>query len=189
MDLDKAIDSRHSVREFKETKKADYKKVIEALDAAARGPLAGNLPALKFIMVSNKQKIKDLSIAAQQDFILRASFVVVVCSDKKFLEKYYYERADRYAKHQAGAAIENLLLKITDLGLASCWIGAFSDQAVKRILNIPENIDVEAMLPIGYSAEENVKKIPKPDINGMLFFDKYKEKHMVPISDVPASKT
>ena len=78
-----------------------------------------------------------------QSFIADAPFIVVVCSDKKEAELLYEERAERYVKHHVGAAIENFLLKITDLGLASCWIGAFSDNAIKDILEIPEDIHIE----------------------------------------------
>lgn len=185
MDFDKVVESRHSVRSFKETKEPNYRRVIEAIESATKAPLAGNLPSLKYIMVSNREKIKELAQAAQQDFIAKACYIVVVCSDKRFLEKYYYERAEMYARQQAGAAIENFLLKITDIGLGSCWIGAFSEGTVKRILNIPDNINVEALLPVGYAAFEeqaNYKKQPKPEMNSLLFFDKYNNKYMKPIN-------
>ena len=189
MDLDKAIESRHSVRDFKEAKRVNYKEVIDAISSAAKAPLAGNLSTLRFVIVSNKQKIKDLAIASQQDFIAKAGYVIVVCSDKKSLERYYYERADRYAKQQAGAAIQNMLLKLTELGLGTCWIGAYSDESVKRILSIPENIDVEAIFPIGYEADTSRERIPRHDINNLIFFEKYKEKRMTPFSDVSGEKT
>jgi nitroreductase len=177
MDIDKAIKERHSVRSFKKGIKIDYRKIIDIIEAGAKAPLAGNSPCIKYLIVSNKDKIKQLADAAQQDFIGDVEWIVVVCSDKKFLEKSYYERGKIYARQQAGAAIENMLLKITDLGLATCWVGAFSDEMVKRILRIPDNIDVEAMLPIG---EELGKKrqLAKPDMDSLLFFDEWKNKFM-----------
>jgi len=181
MDFDKAIEKRHSVRNFREDKKPSYRDVIKAIDAAAQAPLAGNLPSLKFILVSDQNKIDELSQAAAQSFIAKAKYVVVVCSDKKFLEKYYLDRADRYSKHQAGAAIENFLLKITELGLSSCWIGAFSDETVKRILKIPDEIEVEAMFPIGYEQETpSDEKKSKLNVDSLIFFDEYKMKFMKP---------
>ena len=57
------------------------------------------------------------------------------------LARVYDERALKSLPQQAGAAIENFLLKITDLGLSTCWTGAFSDEQVKRILQIPEDIE------------------------------------------------
>jgi nitroreductase len=93
-----------------------------------------------------------------------------------------------YSKQQVGASIENMLLKVTDLGLASCWVGAFSDETVKRILEIPEDIGVEAMLPIGYELG-NTKQKQKPELDRILFFDKWKNKYMRPKVEVSGEKT
>jgi nitroreductase len=47
-----------------------------------------------------------------------------------------------------------MLLSMQNLGLAGCWVGAFDEMAVKRILNIPAHIQVEALIPIGYELEK-----------------------------------
>ena len=172
MEFDKVIEARHSVRNFKKGKKPNYQDIISAIESARQGPLAGNLPSLKYIMITEKDKIKELADASQQDFIKDAEYCIVVCSDKKFLKKSYYERGEIYARQEAGAAITTILLKLTDLGLSSCWIGAFADDIVKRILKIPANIDVEAILPIGYETGKS-KKRPKPELDTMIFFDGY----------------
>jgi len=143
---------------------------MEAIDAASKIPLAGNLPCLKYILVSDKKLINELAEACQQDFISKVSYIVVVCTDRKFLEKSYYERADMYSRQQSGAAIENFLLKITDLELASCWIGAFSDETVRRVLKIPDNIQVEALLPVGYEVEKTEKK-SRPTLESTMYYD------------------
>ena len=179
MEFDKVVKERKSVRTFMETKKPKYREIIKAIESASRAPLAGNLPSLKYILVSDKKKIAELAQAAQQDFITKATYVVVLCSDKKQLEEYYYERGDRYANQQAGAAIENFLLQIVDLKLGSCWVGAFSDETVKRILRIPDEVDVEALLPVGYELEDkSQKKHMLQGIEQNLYFDTYKNKTM-----------
>jgi len=170
MEFDKVLNKRYSAKRFKETKKPDYQKVMEAIDAASKAPLAGNLPCLKYILVSDKKMIAELAEACQQEFIKKVHYIVVVCTDKKLLVKSYYERADMYTRQEAGAAIENFLLRITDLELSSCWIGAFSDETVKRILKIPDNIQLEALLPVGYGVEKTEQKI-KPNLDSIMYFD------------------
>jgi len=160
------------LRSFKKGKKPDYQDIMLAIDAARQGPLAGNQPSLKFIVVDEKEKIKGLVEASQQNFIQDAEYCIVVCSDKKFLKKSYYERGDIYARQEAGAAIGTILLKLTDLGLASCWVGAFSDELVKRALKIQGDLDVEAILPVGYEMGKGKKK-NKPEVNSMVFFNGY----------------
>lgn len=179
MDFDKVIEKRQSVRSFKLTKKPDWRDIIEAIEAANQAPLAGNMSCLRFIFVDDAEKIKELAEASQQSFVGEVSYIVVVCSDNKNLEKAYDERGLKYAREEAGAGIENFLLKITDLGLASCWVGAFVDTQVRQILNIPDNIEVVALLPVGYG--KSLKKRRKPDLSHVLFFNKWKQKWMKPV--------
>lgn len=181
MELDKAVKERRSVRNFKKTKKVSYKDVISVIECGIKAPLAGNIYCLKYILVSDKEKIKQLAAASQQDFFEDVDFVIVVCSDISILKKHYYDRSLSYLKQEAGASIEHMLLKVADLGLSSCWVGAFSDEEVKRVLEIPDNIEVEAILPVGYELGKT-KQLAKPDLDNVLFFDFWKNKFQKPRS-------
>ena len=176
MELKRVIEKRHSVRKFM-SKKPDWRKVVEAIDAANRAPSAGNIQTLKFILVQDENKIFELAEAAGQDFINTAHYVVVVCSNNVQTVRSYDERGDIYCKQQAGAAIENFLLRIVDLGLASCWVGAFFDDQVKRILQVPEDVSVEALLPVGFEVGKG-KSRKKLDLDNFLYFDVWKNKFM-----------
>ena len=177
MEVDKAIKERHSVRSFKKGIKVDYKKLIEIIDAGRQAPAAGSSPCIRYILVNDKNKIIELANAAQQDFIRQVEAVIVICSDKQFIAKTYQDRTDRYVKQQAGAAIENMLLKTVDLGFSSCWIGAFSDEIVKRVLKIPDNIEVEAFLPIGKEMGKGKSRF-KPELDSVLFFNEWRNKNL-----------
>lgn len=179
MDLDKAIEKRHSVRKFK-LRKPDYGKILEAIESSTKAPLAGNIPTLKFIIVSDKEKIKQLADASTQDFVASVHYVIVFCSNPENCVRSYDKRGETYCLQQAGAAIQNFLLKITDLGLATCWVGAFSDRMVKRILKIPESVRVEGLFPIGYEAGSQKQK-KKPSLDTSIYFNEWKNIYMKPI--------
>lgn len=181
MKFDDVIKERHSVRRFS-TKSVKWDEVIEAIDAANTGPLAGNIPVLKFIIVDNKEKIAKLAEASQQDFVSDAEYVLIVCTKMDELRLAYKETAEMYARQQAGAAIENFLLKITDMGLGSCWVGAFVEDQVKQIVSIPykDDVQVEAILPISYEMIKTGKRAKKTDLTNVLYFNKWKEKYSVP---------
>jgi len=187
MDLDKVIKARHSARHFS-TKKVDWRDIMKAIDLARLAPLAGNIPTLKFLIVSDEEKIGRLAEASQQEFVAEARFVVVVCSSFDQLKRSYDSRSDKYAKQQAGAAIENFILKITELGLATCWIGAFADNQVKSILQISDNVEVEALFPIGYELGKGKQRI-KPQLDQCVYFNTWKNKYMEPWKDPSGSKT
>ncbi len=177
MEVVDIIKKRRSIKEFS-SKKPDWRAIIDAIDCARYAPMAGNNYTLKFILIDDKEKIAKLAEYAQQDFIAKASYVVVVCSDPTRAVNLYGERGKRYLKQQAGAAIENFLLRLTDLGLATCWIGHFDDELVKELLEIPEDIEVEAFFPIGYPQKEPQIMKHKIDLNNILYFNKYKNKKM-----------
>jgi len=187
MDFDKVIKERHSARNYT-SKKPDWRKIIEAIDAANKAPLAGNITTLKFILVSDKDKIKEIADASQQSFVGTANNIVVVCSDKKQAVLSYGKDGEKYALEQAGASIENFLLKITDLGLGSCWVGAFVESMVKETLSIPDNIEVIALFPVGYERGTPLRR-RKTSLDNVLYFDKWDEKRMKPLTDPPISRT
>jgi nitroreductase len=179
MELDEAIKQRHSVRRYS-TKKPNYEQLAEILEAANSAPLAGNIPTIKFIVVTDTEKIKKIANACQQDHIEKVDMLIVVCSDNTQILRSYGKRGEKYSRQQAGAVIENALLKITDLGLASCWTGAFADEMIRNVLTIPDNIEVEAVLPIGYEMPKASKQRKKRDLDWVLFFNKWKEKRLKP---------
>jgi nitroreductase len=131
MELSKAISSRRSTRSFKK-KAADWRIVLEAIDAANNAPSAGNFNHLKYIVVQEKEKIKKIAKHSSQTWINEAPLVVVVISDDSYLENHYGERGRIYAKQQSGAAIQNLLLTLVDKGLSATWVGASADRSPKK---------------------------------------------------------
>lgn len=177
MDLNKAIQSRKSVRKFT-NKSPDWRDIIECIDAARYAPSAGNNFTAKFILVDDATLITKIADACQQDFISTAHYVVVVCSDtSRTINAYGKERGERYCRQQAGAAIENFLLKIQEKKLATCWVGHFPDEMIKRELKIPSDVLIEAVFPIGYENGKQ-KERKETSIDSILYFNEYKNKKM-----------
>lgn len=176
MGVERLIKARRSVRKFKSTK-PDWREIIECIDSMRYTPMAGNNFTLKFILVDDEAKIQKLADAAQQDFIAEVKYIVVVCTTPGRTETAYEERGSIYTRQQAGAAIQNFLLKLTESKLATCWVGHFIDEQVKDILNIPKEIQVEAMFPIGYPYEKPKEK-RYIELDNILYFNKYGNKKM-----------
>ncbi|MCX8015656.1 MAG: nitroreductase family protein, partial [candidate division WOR-3 bacterium] len=60
----------------------------------------------------------------------------------------------------------------TNEGLGTCWIGAYDEPAVKKILNIPEDVKVIALTPVGYPAQETPPRPRKP-LSEIVSFDSF----------------
>ncbi len=176
MELDKAIQNRHGVRKFKD-KKPSWKKIIECMDSVRYAPMAGNNFTLKLILVDDIKKIQKIAEACQQPFVGQAQYIVVVCSDPSRPKNAYEEKGEVFTRQQAGAAIQNFLLKIEEVGLATCWVGYFVEEIIKRELKIPAKIQVEAVFPIGYEYMTPRKRL-KIELDRILYFNTYKNKRM-----------
>jgi len=170
-----AIELRQSIREFS-NKPVKFDKVLEAVDAANHAPFAGNINHLKFILVSEEEKKQILAENAQQYWIADASWIIIVCSEQQKLEQLYEERGKNYSKQQAGAAIENILLRLTELKVGSCWIGSFADNAIKAHFKIPDDWEIEALVAVGYPKNKMRKPTRKVALENKIFWEKWNEK-------------
>ncbi len=177
MELDKAIKSRHSVRNFG-SKKPDWRDIVEAIDSARYAPMAGGNYTVKFILVDNPEVIKTIKEACQQDFVAQAHYLVVVCSNPSRTINAYGKKGENYARQQVGAASQNFFLKITETGLATCWVGHFVEDQIKSALKIPKDINVEAVFPIGFEYKKKRTRKAPTDLDNILYFNEWKQKRM-----------
>jgi nitroreductase len=150
---------RKSVRVYdsgaKNIAKDDLDKI---LDAGRLAPSAKNLQEWKYIVVKKKDLLEKLVPACKgQSFLADADSVIVGCSDKTDYVMTCGQPA--YAVDLA-ISIEHMALMATELGIGSCWIGAFYEDKVKELLDIPENIRVVGLLVLGYP------KRPLSEISG-----------------------
>ena len=183
MNLKKAIQTRKSIRRYSD-KKPDWRKIIQALDSCRFAPMAGNMFTIRFILVQDPEKIEKIKQACQQDFVGQAQYIVVFASDNEKMKKQYADRGETFARQQAGATIENFLLTLNEKGLETCWTGYFSQSQIKKILEIPSNQKVEALFPIGLKTKVTTKPKPKPDLDPLIFFDKWGNRTMKPLGRI-----
>jgi nitroreductase len=173
MEFDSVIRKRRSVKSFSK-KKPSWKAILDAIEATIQNPFAGNQNNIRFLIIEDKDTIKNLSKLAEQTWISESSILVLVCSDDTHLENMYGERGRIYSRQQSGAAIQTFLLKIVDLGLSACWVGAYTDETVKQKLSIPQHIQIEAMIPIGFSSHQQKRRPRKKDLENLISWESWK---------------
>ena len=154
MNLLDALRNRRSIRTYK---KQDLPPGIveQLLEAASLAPSAGNVQPWEFVVASTQKTKMDLSQAAfgQKD-LQEASVVIVVCADEKRAAESYGARGKTlYCLQDTSAAIQNILLTACSLGLGTCWIGAFKEDEVRKVINAPKDMRPVALIPVGYPNE------------------------------------
>ncbi|UCH37898.1 MAG: nitroreductase family protein [Candidatus Bathyarchaeota archaeon] len=154
MDVFQAIRERRSIRRFR-SEPIPEKNIDEILDAARWAPSAGNRQPWEFIIIRDPQIKRYLCSAAHgQNCIEMAPLAIVICANEMRSAKIYGDRGRRfYSLLDAAAAIQNMLLASHAHGLGACWIGAFDDEGVQQILNLPLDVKPIAIVPLGYPDE------------------------------------
>ena len=167
------IRTRRSIRKYKE-KAVPWDNVVEILQAAKYAPFAGNILNCKFVVVKNEEKRKAIAEASVQQYWMQdAPIHIVVVGEPEKAERYYGTRGARlYTIQGAAAAVQNMLLTAHSLGLGACWVGAFDEEEIRRICNLPEHVNVQAVVTVGY-ADEDPTPPPKYRIEHIMFFEKW----------------
>jgi nitroreductase len=160
------IKGRRSIREFTSAR-VEKEKLITILECARWAPSSGNIQDWAFVVVEEEaRKVQIAEAALGQYWMARASVIIVVCSRLERARMSYGKRGEElYTLQNTAAATQNILLACHDLGLAACWVGAFDEGAIRRILKIPDEARPVALIPIGYPGE-------KPPAPGRLGLDR-----------------
>ncbi len=142
--------NRRSIRRFVDQKPVEEEKIKLLLQAAMAAPSACNLQPWEFIVVNEENILLQLKecIGKDNGRYYNATAAFVVCGNTSYIPWKSTGVMD------CSAAIENILLTVTALGLGAVWIGDFNDKEVSVLLDIPEHVAVNSILLLGYPDEE-----------------------------------
>ncbi len=173
METFECISTRRSIRRYLDIP-VEWDKIGTILEAGRLAPSSGNIQDWNFIVVQDEDKRKAIAEASlRQHWMSKAPVYIVVCSDLKKSERVYGVRGNRlYSIQNSAAAIENMLLTAHSVGLGACWIGAFDENVVSRVLNIPDYARPQAIITIGYS-DEKPKTPQRFPLTTVAFLEKY----------------
>ena len=143
MEVFEAIKNRRSIRKYRQ-EQIPKEKIDILIEAGRLAPTAANKQRFKLVIVDNEEIKKRLGVACNnQTFVGTASHVIAGTVDPDW----------KWNQVDIAIVLEHIVLEAFQLGFGTCWIGAFNEEEVKKILNIPENIKVVALLAIGFADE------------------------------------
>jgi len=173
LEVFEAIEKRRSVRAYTREEVSE-EEVEKLIDAARCAPSAGNIQPWEFVIVTNTEIKRKLSVAAlHQTFIEEAPVVIVVCANVARSSWGYGSRgANLYCLQDTAAATQNILLAAHALGLATCWAGAFHEDEAGKVLNTPRNVRPVAIVPVGHPAEKP-EAPPKRSIREIVHYETF----------------
>ncbi len=169
MNVQEAIHSRRSVRAYQE-KPVPREVLDRVLDAGRMAPSGNNRQPWKFVVVTGAQMRDRLSEAANgQKFVASAPVVIAgVGLDPERVMSCGIP-ADPV---DLAIAIDHMTLAAVEEGLGTCWIGAFSQEKVCKVLGIPPEYKVVELLTLGYPEDFPYEKSRKP-LEEVVCFEKF----------------
>ncbi|MFO7939715.1 MAG: nitroreductase family protein [Bacteroidales bacterium] len=141
---------RYSCRKFQD-KPVEKEVMLQVLDAGRIAPSAKNKQPWHFIVIQDKQNLEKLYQVYNREWIRSAPAIIAVCGDHREA----WRRADGkiHTNVDVAIAIDHLTLQATDLGLGTCWVCKFDVMKTVELLNLRDDIEPIALLPIGYPAD------------------------------------
>ncbi len=163
MSLIDIVLSRRSVRRYE---KQDIPKDVldKILEAGRQAPSAGNMQPWHFIVLTDYDIKEKLSHGRWNTFVKDSPVTIVGCASTGVFGR-------RWPIIDISIALQNMVIAAWALGIGSCWIGDFKEEEVKRLLNIPEDWKIIALVTFGYPAEKPGSR-PKKPIDEIVSYNK-----------------
>ena len=148
MEFEKLIKERYSVRKFvqKHLEKDDIEKILAAAHLA---PTGCNYQPQRILVLNTDESVKKLKDCTKCHFDAPLGFVI--CYDEK--ESFLGKDGRQFGVLDASIVTTYMMLKATELGLGTTWVGLFDAKQTQQLFNLPQNIIPLAFLPTGYPKE------------------------------------
>ena len=159
MNVQEAIRNRYAVRSYQD-RPVEQDKLLTVLEAARLAPSGSNRQPWKFVVVRDAEVRQKLAVACHnQKFVSQAPVVIAgvgLMPDRMMSCQVPGDPVD------VAIALEHMSLQATELGLGTCWIGAFDQDAVRQVLGMPRTAKVIDVMTLGYPADAPRAKDRKP---------------------------
>jgi nitroreductase len=160
MEVMEAILKRRSIRKYQD--RAIPESVIrEIINAARLAPSGHNVQPWRFFIIKDSETKKKLQMEKifLQDFVCKSPLIIVCCADPEVYgkESTQDDPNKQRALRDLCIASSFRVLRATELGLGTCYVGWVDKEKIKSVLNIPKGFVIPFVIIAGYPAEQ-----PKP---------------------------
>ncbi len=175
------LKTRSSIRKYK-TDHVDRSLILKCVEAARLSPSACNIQPWEFVIIDDaelKRKVSDQAfdgIYSQNKFAKLAPVLVVVLAHPDLATSKVAKciHGDKYYLIDIGIACSNFILQAHELGLGCCLLGWFDIIAIKKIMQLSEDMIVACMLTLGYPEFDKLEIKNRKNINEIIKFNGHK---------------
>ena len=179
MTFDEIVSARHSVRAFDPDRPVPPEDIVALFEAARWAPSACNSQVWRFIAVTDPELRRQICAQGmgpilRNKFMRDAPLIIVGCAELDIVANKIGTKFTgiEYYQLDMGIAMEHIVLKATELGLGTCWLGWFDAKGAAKALGLPAGCKAEIMLSVGY-ADEAPSARRKKTIEEISSFNRY----------------
>ncbi len=159
MEFQELIAQRYSVRVYKPDD-VPSNMIDKILEAARLAPTAANRQSFKLFVIKTAGFKDELKNIYHQEWFTQAPYVIGICGIPE--GNWIRKDGKNYADVDSAIVMDHVILAATNMGLGTCWIGAFDPNAARKFLELPQEMEPIAFTPIGYPADHVRIKKRKP---------------------------
>ncbi len=159
MEFKELVRARYSCRGYR-SDPVDDDQLAAVLEAARLAPTACNLQAFKLYVIPTAGRQDELRQLYRQDWFRQAPLVIGIAGARA--RSWVRGDGRNYVDVDCAIAMDHLILQATELGLGTCWIGAFDSAIARRLLALPDDWEPIAFTPLGHPADGGRPKTRKP---------------------------
>ncbi len=176
-DFSELIGKRQSCRDYDPTRLVEQEALTRMIEAARLAPSACNSQPWSFRVVTDPKLLPEMRLCAKALGLNRFcekvnAFIAVVEEPAKLLARAggTVFRQD-FTSVDIGLATAQLVLAATAQGLSTCILGSFSEERIKKLLDIAAERRVRLLVSVGYAASDGIRaKTRKPLAQTATFF-------------------
>ena len=175
----KTIKSRRVIRDMTD-QRVEQEKLEKILDAARWAPAAGNQRSNRFVVIQDSATLRLIRMFSPGMF-QDPQAVILICIDWDVIKANQFSETDMAPYIDVGATMQTIMLAAHGIGLGSGPVTSFSKEALKVILNLPDQLTPEMLICIGYPAPQTKKQLPmkkkkKVTWQSLTDWERYEEK-------------
>lgn len=175
VDIFEVIEGRRSIRKYQDVP-VERETIKRLLNFARLAPSWKNLQCWRFLVLTDPATRSALVGAFPEDnpgrkALALAPCVIVVCADPS---ESGVENGMEYYIADTAIAFDHLCLAAYGMGLGTCWMGWYDEEAVRTAVGIPPHIKVVGLTPLGYP-DQDPRPRPRKGLEEVAFFEKWGE--------------
>lgn len=160
MNFSELVTRRYSVRAYKPDP-VEEEKLQQVLETARMAPTAANRQPFQIILIHTAGREAELSRIYGREWFTQAPLVICACG----IPSQGWTRSGdgkSYTDVDVAIVVDHMTLAAADVGLGTCWIGAFDPVAAREVLGLPDDVEPIAFMTLGYPADRLRTKKRKP---------------------------